>query len=323
MPKALFMPQNCSTPIQLHHQKQEKQQKHIIPLIPKTSHHPSFSHKGNRRARWDKRLGSKHHQSAVRRRASEFSRHLKTSKLLFFCDLLWGEDALDFIVPARNGILAFQSGFNTRVAADLEERLWQKLSLKARCQLLARCHLSCWHTLHWLLCFARLRRLVPRWFSSAMPSVSTKQLESLAIQLLMQSFCRNCWDWMTSFGRSAKDYCHIVRAASLKRGLKRAVIASHSQSSGTTCEMLGLKNLADSLWIRWLSGYARCPCQAGGVSLPSACCIGLPLVRRGLLSKWPQLEDCRYHGEISTCWRITTGSYVLRKSSNFPVCQQC
>ena len=48
-------------------------------------------------------------------------------------------------MPARNGILAFQSGFNTRVAADLEERLWQKLSLKASCQLPARCHPSCCH----------------------------------------------------------------------------------------------------------------------------------------------------------------------------------
>eukprot|EP00438_Fugacium_kawagutii_P033283 Skav219612 [mRNA] locus=scaffold628:108030:110312:- [translate_table: standard] len=41
------------------------------------------------------------------------------------------DDALDFIVPNPNGILAFQSGFNTRVASNLEEPLWQKLSLMA------------------------------------------------------------------------------------------------------------------------------------------------------------------------------------------------
>jgi hypothetical protein len=38
---------------------------------------------------------------------------------------------LDFIVPNANGILAFQSGFNTRVSSKLEETLWQRLSVKA------------------------------------------------------------------------------------------------------------------------------------------------------------------------------------------------
>ena len=51
---------------------------------------------------------------------------------------LSGDDVLDFIVPNPNGILAFQSGFNTRVASNLEESLWQTLSLKARLPLFSR-----------------------------------------------------------------------------------------------------------------------------------------------------------------------------------------
>ena len=38
---------------------------------------------------------------------------------------------LDFIVPNQRGVLAFQSGFNTQVPRNLEEALWQTLSLKA------------------------------------------------------------------------------------------------------------------------------------------------------------------------------------------------
>lgn len=40
------------------------------------------------------------------------------------------DELLDFIVPNANGILAFQSGFNTRVSSKLEETLWQRLSVK-------------------------------------------------------------------------------------------------------------------------------------------------------------------------------------------------
>ncbi|CAK9063130.1 Exostosin domain-containing protein [Durusdinium trenchii] len=42
------------------------------------------------------------------------------------------EDILDFIVPNRGGVLAFQSGFNTQVPSNVEEALWQTLSRKVQ-----------------------------------------------------------------------------------------------------------------------------------------------------------------------------------------------
>ena len=193
------------------------------------------------------------HSADQNNRIVEHATSCQTSEIWQSCNcrLLWGDELLDFIVPNANGILAFQSGFNTRVSSKLEETLWQRLSVKA-----ARTALLLWVCLVWRLAmgqcqdtvedYPRLRRLVPRWFSSATASVSTNHLGSLARHLPMQSFCKNYWNATSSFGRLASTACSVkVRDAF---GEDVWTITSQLRASGASSKEPLARCRAQGIW---------------------------------------------------------------------------
>eukprot|EP00435_Cladocopium_sp_Y103_P062097 s347_g23.t1 len=138
------------------------------------------------------------------------------------------DDLLDFIVPNPNGILAFQSGFNTRVSSKLEETLWQSLSVKVEKAGAKMVFISNSFS-----------------FDKSSGKSGTAPPDAIFLQKLLEC---NQQLWTLGIYGCVKvhdaiaSFCNII--------------------PGATCEMPGSRNLADFLWTKWPNGLVVLRCQA-------------------------------------------------------------